>query len=63
MTKFKFPECAVWLRKVENLAVTVRYLWLTEKLGLLGDTAPPPPRAPLLNINYIPTIGSGDGAG
>ena len=29
-------SCAVWLRKMENLAVTFCYLWLTEKLWLLG---------------------------
>ena len=33
-------SCAVWLRKVENLATTFCYLWLTEKLWLLGGTAP-----------------------
>ena len=36
-------SCAVWLRKMENLAMTFCYLWLTEKLWLLGDTAPQSP--------------------
>ena len=27
---------AVWLRKMENLAMTFFYLWLREKLWLLG---------------------------
>ena len=36
-------SCAVWLRKMENLAVTVYYLWLTEKLWLMGGTAPQSP--------------------
>ena len=27
-------SCAVWLRKMENLAMTFCYLWLTEKLWL-----------------------------
>ena len=40
-------SCAVWLRKMENLAVTFCYLWLTEKLRLLGGIAPPPPSPPL----------------
>ena len=34
---------AVWLRRMENLAVTFCYLWLTEKLWLLGATAPHSP--------------------
>ena len=34
--------CAVWLRKLENLAMTFCNLWLTEKLWLLRDTASPP---------------------
>ena len=33
--------CAVWFRKMENLAVTFCYLWLTEKLWLLGPPEPP----------------------
>ena len=36
-------SCAVWLCKMENLAVTFCYLWLTEKLWLLGGTAPQSP--------------------
>ena len=36
-------SCAVWLRKMENLAVTFCYLWLTEKLWLLRSTAPKSP--------------------
>ena len=42
------------LRKMENLAETFCYLWLTEKLWLLGGTAPDPPH-PLQNIYYITT--------
>ena len=34
---------AVWLRKMENLAMIFCYLWLTEKLWLLGGTAPQSP--------------------
>ena len=34
-------SCAVWLLKMENLAMTC-YLWLTEKLWLLGGHSPPP---------------------
>ena len=41
------------LRKMENLAATFCYLWLTEKLWLLGGTAPQTP--PLQNIYYITT--------
>ena len=47
-------SCAVGLRKMENLAATFCYLWLTEKLLLLGGTAPDPPH-PLQNIYYITT--------
>ena len=36
-------SCAVWLHKMENLAMTYCYLWLTEKLWLLGGTAPKRP--------------------
>ena len=41
-------SCAVWLHKMENLAVTFCYLWLAEKLWLLGGgggggTAPQSP--------------------
>ena len=45
-TKFKFPVPCDY-SKIENLAVTYCYLWLTEKLWLLGDTAAPPPEPPL----------------
>ena len=48
-------SCVVGLRKMENLAVTFCYLWLTEKLWLLGGTAPPDPPFPLQNIYYITT--------
>ena len=46
-------SCAVGLRKMENLAATFCYLWLTEKLWLLG--AQPPDLHPLQNIYYITT--------
>ena len=55
-------SCTVWLRKMENLAMTFYYLWITETLWLLGGgggggTAPQSPQKPPppLNINYITT--------
>ena len=36
-------SCDVCLHKMENLAVTFCYLWLTEKLWLLGEEPPHPP--------------------
>ena len=43
---------AVWLRKMENLVVALCYLWLTEKLWLLGGTASraPPPFKTLITL-------------
>ena len=47
-------SCDVWLREMENLAVTFCYLWLTEKLWLLWSTTPIPhphtPRAPFKTL-------------
>ena len=50
-------SCAVGLRKMENLAATFCYLWLTEKLWPLS----PPPN--LQNIYYITTSQLGVGWG
>ena len=36
-------SCTAWLRKMENPALTFCYLWLTEKLWLLGGKAPQTP--------------------
>ena len=49
-------SCAVWLCKIENLAVTFCYLWLTEKLWLLwGSVLRANAPTPFYNINYIAT--------
>ena len=43
-------SCAVGLRKMENLAATFCYLWLTEKLWLQGGCTPPPPYKTIITL-------------
>ena len=42
-------SCAMWLRNMEYLSMTFCYLWLTEKLWLLG-AQPPPPEPPFKTL-------------